>query len=111
IALLQQRRIDDAARDAAVVVCDTTPLMIAVYSQIVFGDDSLVGLARHLHASQAFTLLTGLDLAWVPDGLQRDGPHVRPLVDRAVRAHLMNWNTDWAVVTGHSQARTDNAMA
>ncbi len=111
IALLQQQRIDVAARDADVVVCDTTPLMTAVYSQIVFGDDSLVAMARALHASTAFTLLTGLDIAWTPDGLQRDGPHVRTPVDQAIRGHLLEWNADWAVVMNQGAARTDNALA
>ena len=111
IALLQQQLIDVAARDADVVVCDTTPLMTAVYSQIVFGDDSLVAMARALHASTAFTLLTGLDIAWTPDGLQRDGPHVRVPVDDALRGHLLAAGVDWAVVTGAGDARTGNALA
>jgi nicotinamide riboside kinase len=110
IALLQQQWIDDAARDADVVLCDTTPLMIAVYSQIVFGDDSLVAMASALHASNAFTLLTGLDIAWVPDGLQRDGPQVRPPVDQAIRGHLLASAVDWAVVMGEGDVRTDNAL-
>jgi len=111
IALQQQQRIDDAARDADVVVCDTTPLMIAVYSQIVFDDDSLVATARALHASNSFTLLTGLDIAWMPDGLQRDGPHVRAPVDAAIRGHLLAAGVDWAVVMGEGDARTGNALA
>ncbi|MFL6697685.1 MAG: AAA family ATPase [Vitreoscilla sp.] len=111
ICLLQQQWIDDAARSAEVVLCDTTPLMIAIYSQIVFGDDSLVSMARALHASNAFTLLTALDIAWVPDGLQRDGPHVRAPVDQAIRTQLLACARDWAVVTGEGQARTANALA
>ncbi len=110
IARLQQQWIDDAARDAEVVVCDTTPLMIAVYSQIVFGDHSLDEMAREWHASMAFTVLTGLDIAWVADGLQRDGPHVRAPVDQAIRRHLLDWNADWAVVMGDGEARTANAL-
>jgi nicotinamide riboside kinase len=110
IALLQQRWIDAAATAADVVVCDTTPLMIAVYSQIVFGDDSLVAMARTLHATNAFTLLTGLDIPWTPDGLQRDGPQVRPPVDQLVRGHLLASGAPWAVVTGDGDARTANAL-
>jgi nicotinamide riboside kinase len=110
IALLQQQGIDEAARGVDVVVCDTTPLMIAVYSQFVFGDDSLVTTARALHGSNAFTLLTGLDIAWMPDGLQRDGPHVRQPVDQAIRGHLLACPGAWAVVTGTGEARTANAL-
>jgi len=110
IARLQQQWIDEAARAAEVVICDTTPLMIAVYSRLLFGDDSLDETARALHAGIAFTLLTGLDIAWVADGLQRDGPHVRAPVDQAIRSHLLNWNADWAVVMGDGEARTANAL-
>ncbi len=41
IAARQSERIDVAAASADVVVADTSALMIAVYSEIVFGDTSL----------------------------------------------------------------------
>jgi hypothetical protein len=56
------------------------------------------------------TLLTALDIPWVPDGLQRDGPHVRPPVDAHVRARLVAWGVPWSVVSGAGAARTSNAV-
>ena len=41
LAALQSERIDAAAASADVVVADTSALMIAVYSELVFGDTSL----------------------------------------------------------------------
>jgi nicotinamide riboside kinase len=111
IAQLQHDLIEAAARDADVVLCDTTPLMIAVYSELLFDDVSLEAMARQSHSTTAFTLLTAQDIPWVADGLQRDGPHVREPVERAVRARLLRWNADWGVVMGSGDARTDNALA
>ena len=112
IADEQQRRIDAAAASGVdLVLCDTTPVMIAVYSELLFADRSFVDHARRAHAGADFTLLTALDLPWVADGLMRDGPHVREPVDRLVREHLRACGCDWAVVAGSGQARTSAAIA
>lgn len=111
LARAQQRRIDEAAAQAEVVVCDTTPLMTAVYSRLVFDDGSLDDFARQCHAGIDLTLLTALDLPWVADGLQRDGPHVREPVDRLVRERLVAWGAEWTVVSGHGEARVECAVA
>jgi nicotinamide riboside kinase len=110
VASEQQRRIDEAAASADVVVCDTTPLMTAVYSRIVFDDDSLDDEALAWHAAVDLTLLTALDLPWIADGLQRDGPHVRGPVDALVRAALARAGGDWTVVSGSGPARADHAL-
>jgi nicotinamide riboside kinase len=110
IARAQQRAIDEAARDADVVLCDTTPLMTAVYSRLVFGDGALDDMARAAHVGIDFTLLTALDLPWIADGLMRDGPHVREPVDRLVRERLLDWGIAWSLVCGDGEARTANAL-
>ena len=110
IAREQQRRIDAAARTHPVVVCDTTPLMTAVYSALVFDDRSLESDAAEAHRSCALTLLTALDLPWTADGLQRDGPHVRPPVDAMVRELLAAHAIDWSLVSGLGETRLDRAL-
>jgi len=111
IAREQQRRIDAAAASGAdVVLCDTTPLMIAVYSELLFADRSLVPFARRAHERVDLTLLTALDLPWVADGLMRDGPHVRAPVDALVREHLLDWGGPFAIVSGAGARRTDVAL-
>jgi len=111
IARAQQRAIDEAAPASDVVLCDTTPLMTAVYSRMVFDDGALDPFARDAHAGIAFTLLTALDLPWIADGLQRDGPHVREPVDSKVRAALRRMGMSYAVVAGVGGARFGAALA
>lgn len=111
IADEQTRRIDAAARTHALVIADTSALMIAVYSDQVFGDRSLYASAEAAHRRSDLTLLTALDLPWQPDGLQRDGPQVREPVDAKVRAALARAGTPYAVVFGSGQARLAAALA
>ena len=108
--LEQHERIAAAAALHDVVVCDTTPLMTAVYSRLLFGDRSLDELALGLHGSVALTLLTALDLPWVPDGHQRDGEHVREPVDALLRDLLVAHRLPWAVIGGAGPARLQQAV-
>ncbi len=99
-----------APTGARVLVADTTPLMVAVYSDYLFGDRSLYPLALEHQRSYHLTLLTGLDLPWVADGLQRDGAHVREPVDALVRAALDGAGITYRIVYGSGRARLDNAL-
>jgi len=112
IAREHARRIAEAAASPGVdmVLCDTTPLMVAVYSDLLFDDRSLEPEARACQLSMNATLLTSLDLPWVADGLQRDGPHVRAPVDARVRARLADWGAPWSLVSGSGGDRLACAM-
>jgi nicotinamide riboside kinase len=99
-----------AAPAESVVIADTTPLMTAVYSQMVFDDHSLDTYALQQHALFDITLLTGLDLAWVSDGLQRVGAHVREPVDQKIRQLLTQANLPFQVVYGSGEQRLENAL-
>lgn len=110
IAEHQQALIDAAASTHDLVVCDTTALMTAVYSQMLFDDASLVPYAIAQQRRSDITLLTALDIDWVPDGLQRDGPQVRGPVDSRVRALLIGHRLPWALVAGQGNARLEAAV-
>ena len=110
IAAEQTRRIAAAARGHDIVIADTTALMIAVYSEQVFGDTGLYASAQVDHARCDLTLLTALDLPWQSDGLQRDGPHVRAPVDALVRAALGRAGASYAIVSGSGPARLAAAL-
>jgi nicotinamide riboside kinase len=107
----QHERLNAAAENHEVVVCDTTALMTAVYSRLIFNDRSLDERAVALHRRAGLTLLTALDLPWVADGLQRDGPQVREPVDNALRELMDQHGIGYAIVAGSGQARLHNALA
>ena len=111
IAAEQTRRIDAAAQQHDIVIADTTALQIAVYSEFVFGDRSLYDAALQAQARCTHTLLCALDLPWVADGLQRDGPQVREPVDTLLRAALLRHARGYAVVGGQGPTRTTAALA
>ncbi|WP_338413726.1 AAA family ATPase [uncultured Sphaerotilus sp.] len=115
IAAEQTRRIA-AARDARllpvdVVVADTTAIMTAVYSELVFGDTTLYPQALADHRQADLTLLMALDLPWVADGLQRDGPQVQQPVDALLRGALLGAGIGFSVVSGQGPQRLANARA
>jgi nicotinamide riboside kinase len=110
IAFEQTRRIAEAAATHDIVVADTTALMIAVYSDTVFGDRALDADAQAAHGRYDLTLLTALDLPWEADGHQRDGEHVREPVDKRVRGSLQRAGLPYCVVAGRGAARLSAAM-
>jgi nicotinamide riboside kinase len=93
-----------------VVIADTTPLMTAVYSHLLFADESLYPMALAHQALFDQTLVTGLDLPWVADGMQRDGPHVRGPVDTLLRQALEHSGIAYRVVYGQGHQRLNNAL-
>lgn len=110
IAQEQARRAELAHRSAVDwVLVDTTPLMTAVYSDLLFGDDSLYPFALRHHQLYSDTLVTGLDLPWVADG-QRDGPHARTPVDRLLRQALAKAAVEYRVIYGQGAARRVHAL-
>ena len=110
IANEQALRVDAAAASAR-TVADTTPLMTAVYSDMLFGDSSLYDFAFQHQRGYDLTLLTGLDLPWVADGLQRDGQQVRPGVDHLVRRALDQAGIAYHVVHGQGSERLKRALS
>ena len=112
IAQEQERRVDAAAAaQADLVIGDTSALMVAIYSAMLFEDGTLYRFALERQARYDATLLTGLDLPWIADGLQRDGPHVREPVDALVRAALQQAQLPYQVVYGSGPARLESALA
>ena len=111
IAQEQERRVDEAALGAEIVISDTTSLMVAIYSAMLFEDGTLYQFALARQRQYHVTLLTGLDLPWVADGLQRDGPHVREPVDALVRAALARADVAFRTVYGRGEERLSNAVA
>lgn len=93
-----------------VVIADTTPLMTAIYSDKLFQDRSLYAFALAHHRIYTHTLLTGLDLPWVADGIQRDNPSVQAPIDAMVRSALDGAGIPFQVVYGQGEERLHNAL-
>jgi nicotinamide riboside kinase len=107
--VLAEKNLAQEAPDSW-LISDTTPLMTAVYSDLLFGDKSLYPMAMAHQALYDITLVTGLDLPWVADGLQRDGPQVRVPVDNLVRQALDRAGMVYRVVYGSGPRRLNNAL-
>jgi nicotinamide riboside kinase len=110
IAHTQQTRIEVATNEATWVFADTTPLMTAIYSEFIFQDASLTKAALAYQTSFDLTLITGLDMPWQADGIQRDGEHVRAPVDTLLRQHLQAAGIAFEVIYGSGEQRTFNAL-
>ncbi len=99
-----------AAHAHAIVVADTSALMVAVYSDYLFNDQSLYPSALKALAKSDHILLMGLDVAWVADGLQRDGGHVRAPVDALIRAALTGARLQFSTIYGLGGQRLLHAL-
>ncbi len=110
IATAHQAAIEAAAATHHIVLCDTTPLMVALYSRHLFDDASLMPTTITWQRRCATTLLLALDLPWVADGLQRDGAHVRAPIDALLRETLVAHDLPWSVVCGLGEQRVEAAL-
>jgi nicotinamide riboside kinase len=110
IAAQQTALIDAAARQAEIVVADTSALMVAVYSELIFADSGLYEAALAAQARYDLTLVTALDLPWLADGIMRDGAHVRAPVDALVRSALARRAIAFATIAGQGDERLARAM-
>jgi nicotinamide riboside kinase len=111
IAREQEKRVDDAAHTHDVVIADTTALMVAIYGGMLFPDGELYRFALERLRRYELALVTGLDLPWVADGLQRQGPQGREEVDALVRKGLADAGVAYRVVYGRGEDRLANALA
>jgi len=94
-----------------IVISDTTPLMTAVYSEKLFNDRSILSFAMEHHSVYDMTLVMGLDLPWIADGHQRDGPHSREPIDALLRAALESAAISYTTVYGQHADRCKNTLA
>lgn len=111
IAAEQAARIEAAARQHDVVICDTTPLITALCSQHYFNDDSLLAGALAFQRRCDLTLLCAPDLPWEADGFQRDGPAVRARFDDRLRTTLDRAALPYVDIRGVWPGRFDVARA
>ena len=102
-------KVKARARNRPYVFCDTAPLLTAIYSDFVFGDQSLYLRARALHSRYALTLLLEPDIDWVADGMQREGAHVRKPITNLIERELAAVNARVVRISGLGDARVQAA--
>ena len=104
-------RQTQTARSCDFLLVDSPALMTAIYSDLYFSDKSLYPFALdHLRRHYQLTLLMGMDLKWVADGIQRDGPDMRQQVNHRLRQILDDALIPYTVIYGTGSARADSAM-
>jgi nicotinamide riboside kinase len=103
-------KVSARARNRPYVFCDTAPLLTAIYSDFVFGDKSLYARARTLHSRYALTLLLEPDIAWLADGMQREGAHVREPITNLIERELAAVNAPVARISGQGDTRIQLAI-
>jgi NadR type nicotinamide-nucleotide adenylyltransferase len=111
IAAEQAARIAEAARTHELVICDTTPLLTALFSQHYFGDDSLLADALDFQRRCDLTLVCAPDLPWQADGFLRDGPEVRAALDERLCRALRDADLPWVDVVGDAADRLRTGIA
>ncbi len=92
------------------VVCDTTPLMVALYSLDCFDDPGLLPDAIERQRDYTATLVCMPDIAWVADGIMRMDPGTRDRIHGRLVGVLDAHGIAWQPVTGSGEARVRCAM-
>lgn len=112
LARTQARLVEEAAnrQDLQVVLADTTPLVIAAYSELYFMDTGLLPAARDWQRRADLTLLMGLDLPWVSDGFFRDSEAIRDATDAVLRRELQLASISFQTIYGQGPARLEQAL-
>lgn len=108
----QARQIPCARQRPGVqlVLADTSALVVAAYSELYFKDSSLYPAALEHQRGCDVTLLMGLDLPWVSDGLFRDSPAVREGTDHILRRELESAGIPFQTIYGQGRDRLDAAL-
>ena len=88
------------------VLCDSAPLVTAVYSEIYYDDQGLYALALAHHAqSYEATLVCDADLPWEADPGQRDGPALRDTTPALLLQRLQDHGLAYCIVRGQGPER------
>ena len=106
-----QADLTENASDVDYLIADTSPLMTAIYSDVLFQDPSLYPFALSHQRIYQHTLVAGLDLPWQADGIQRDGPAMREQIDARLREVLQREGLAFSMVYGQGPQRLAGALA
>jgi nicotinamide riboside kinase len=102
---------EDAARDAERVILDTDLISTVVYARYYYGTCPpwIEDEARRRRAD--LYLLMDTDIEWIPDAARDAGGDAREDLFDAFRAALDEFETDWVIVSGDWELRSNQARA
>ena len=92
------------------IFIDSTPLMTAIYSELLFKESDFIAAAIRHHAGYSATLFLQPDIGWQADGIQRDGAHMQAPVTQALALYLPQTSTPFVSITGAGADRAQNAL-
>jgi NadR type nicotinamide-nucleotide adenylyltransferase len=98
------------SKASQIVFFDTTPLVIKIWSEVVFGKVSQKVLCACEAAEYDLLLLMDIDLPWEPDPL-REHPDKREFLFDLYYNEVSKANIPYRIVRGLGAERHDNALA
>lgn len=106
-----QCEAEDAINDTSILICDTTTLIIKIWSDVKYGRCSKEITDLYMSRKYDFTLLTDIDLPWSDDPL-REHPSLedRKMLMDLYKVELTAHRIKFGIVSGVGEDRTNNAL-
>lgn len=104
-----QCRSEDSADEHRMLICDTTLLVIKIWSEVRYDDCDPWILKNEEERRYDFFLLTDIDLPWEDDPL-REHPHLREFLFAKYHTALKNKQVPYGIVSGKGPERLANAV-
>jgi NadR type nicotinamide-nucleotide adenylyltransferase len=106
-----QCEAEDIHRDAKILLCDTTTMVIKIWSDVKYGRCSKEITDLYLQRKYDFTLLTDIDLPWTDDPLrEHPSPDDRKMLIDLYKIELTAHRINYAMVQGLGDERINNAL-
>jgi nicotinamide riboside kinase len=109
IAAEQARRIE-AAKSKGNVIADTTALMVAIYSKLLFSDPSLIEGAVAIQRGYALSVICAPDFPWQSGDWQRDGTAIQARVHAELSELQNQLAPNCLMCTGPTNHRVQSAL-
>lgn len=106
-----QCEAEDKIKEGKFLICDTTTLIIKIWSDVKYGRCSKEITDLYLSRKYDYTLLTDIDLPWSADPLREhpspeDRKMLMDLYTKELTAHQINYD----LIKGIGDERTKNAL-
>ncbi|MEP7264104.1 MAG: ATP-binding protein [Bacteroidota bacterium] len=109
IAKLQCRYEDDAALKHNIIFCDTTLLVIKIWSEYKFGNCDPWIEQEYQNRNYDLSLLTNIDLPWQDDPM-REHPFERQILFDCYHREMMRKKINYEIITGVGEMRNSRAI-